>query len=96
MSKLLPLKDENLAKFKLEKRETDRTFWDIAAKNIDPVTGFGLRVRAGGSVYILRYKHNGQTCRVMLGEAGLFKNVDAARAVARRRNSGACRARGGC
>jgi integrase len=84
MTKPLPLKDENLSKLTLGKGEADRTFWDIPSKGIDPVTGFGLRVREGGSrVYILRYKHEGQTRRIVLGEAGLFKTVDAARAVAR-------------
>ena len=84
MVKRLLLTDENLSKMKLHDGESDRTFWDTRGKGIDLVRGFGLRVRVGGSrVFILRYKHDGQTCRVVLGEVGLFKDVEAARAIAR-------------
>jgi integrase len=68
----------SVSKIKLDPGKSDQIFYD------DELTGFGLRVRAGGSRrWIFDYRLGGIKLRLVIGSAGAM-DVDEARAKARK------------
>jgi Arm DNA-binding domain len=58
------LTERNTAGLKLERRKSDWIWWD------DDITGFGIRVRAGGSrKWIYRYRIGSKQRSLILGSA---------------------------
>jgi integrase len=70
----MKLTDTKLAGLKLERGETDKIFFD------DQVTGFGLRVREGGSrKFVLHYRIGGKQRRYTIGTPSTALTVQVAR-----------------